>query len=87
MLGPKEKDTKKGWCEKRSKYPHSEGPGQVFPPNVARVAHGELAKPFIVKKEQVVPSCTTAQLANFDPVKAKRVGQTQLDAKGKRILA
>jgi len=57
IRGPNNKDIKKGWCQKRSLYPHAEGPGQVFPPGVPRVAHGELAKPFIVRGGQVVDAC------------------------------
>ena len=85
ILGSNDKDTKMGWCVKRSRYPHQEGPGQVFPPNVERVEPGALAQPFIVKKEQVVPQCALAHLSKVDPVAQKRQSQTQTDAKGNRI--
>lgn len=48
-----------GWCAKKSVYPHLEGPGQVFPAGVARVLPGELAKPHMVRAEEVVPLCET----------------------------
>lgn len=52
------KNTPWGWCAKRSEYAATEGPGQVFPLNVKRVAIGELAKPFMVRRGQVVENCT-----------------------------
>lgn len=54
----------RGWCAKKSKYPYQEGPGQVFPSGVDRVAAGELAQPVIVKGAQVVPNC-----GDFTPIK------------------
>ena len=42
------RETKHGWCAKKSKYPAKEGPGQVFPEGVERVGNGELAQPVIV---------------------------------------
>lgn len=51
------KNGKRGWCAKKSVYPHKEGPGQVFPRGVARVAAGELAKPFIVKGAGIQENC------------------------------
>lgn len=86
MLGPKEKDTKKGWCVKRSKYPHQEGPGQVFPPDAERVAQGQLAKPFIVRKAQVITICPFARPSNDDPVAKKRGLQTSKSKEGQRVL-
>lgn len=50
-------DTRRGWCAAQSKYPAREMPGQTFPPNVARVAPGELAKPVIVTGNDIVPHC------------------------------
>lgn len=72
MLGSNGKDTKKGWCVKRSKYPHKEGPGQVFPPNVERVAAGELAKPFLVRGGSVIEACPFVRESHDDPVARKR---------------
>jgi len=51
------KITKRGWCMKRSKYPHTEGPGQVFPKGVDRVALGALAEPFIVRLTDIMAAC------------------------------
>ena len=43
-----------GRCALRSVYPKKEGPGQVFPPDVKRVANEEdPAKPYIVKGAEV----------------------------------
>lgn len=46
------------WCSARSQYPAYEGPGQRFPEEALRVQVGELAKPYIVRPEQVVGHCT-----------------------------
>lgn len=52
------RDTAWGWCASRSVYPAKEGPGQVFPDGVKRVEDPSLpAKPFIVRRGQVVPGC------------------------------
>lgn len=88
-LGPKFKDTKRGNCIARAKYSYKEGPGQIFPPNAQRVKEGELAKPYLVKKDQVVGSCEYAKLSNVeDPAKAKQqaVVDSQTDDKGNRVL-
>lgn len=87
LLGSNEKDTGMGWCAKRSVYPHKEGPGQVFPPGVARVAFGELARPFITKKGDVVAPCEHARPSADDTIARKRQLQTRLDHTGKRILS
>jgi hypothetical protein len=71
LLGSKGRDTQMGWCMKRSEYPFREGPGQVFPPNVTRVAEGQLAKPFIVKKGQIVGPCQFVRPTNDDLVAKK----------------
>lgn len=86
VLGPGEKDTKRGWCIKKSKYPAVEGPGQVFPPGVERVAIGSLAEPYLVGKRQVVPPCPDAKEARFDQADKKREKQTVKDATGHRVL-
>ena len=88
-LGPKYKDTKRGNCVARAKYPFKEGPGQVFPPKAKRVKEGELAEPFLVKKDQVVASCEHAKPSNVeDSAKAKRqaVVDSQKDDKVNRVL-
>jgi hypothetical protein len=46
-----------GRCAVKSVYPAKEGPGQVFPDGVRRVAEGELAKPFVVEADKVISSC------------------------------
>ncbi len=46
-----------GRCAVKSHYPAQEGPGQLFPPGVRRVEPGQLAKPHIVAKDEVVSAC------------------------------
>ena len=87
ILGSYEKETKRGWCMKRSKYPYKEGPGQVFPPNVERVEEGQLAQPFIVKGNHVISVCTFAETADQNPREAKRERITVVDREGKRTLS
>lgn len=86
VLGPGEKDTKRGWCVKKSKYPAVEGPGQVFPVGATRVAIGSLAEPYLVKKDQVVPPCPDAKEARIDVLDKKRASQTVKNAQGQRVL-
>ena len=79
------KDTSWGWCASKSEYPATEGPGQIFPLGVKRVEAGVPAKPFIVKKNQVVTNCTVflakkAQLSKQDLV------NKLLSANGKTVL-
>jgi hypothetical protein len=51
--------TKWAWCAKHSIYPMYEGPGQTFPEGVQRrTSASELADPKIVKRGEVVASCT-----------------------------
>jgi hypothetical protein len=71
ILGPGEKETKRGWCTMRSVYPHSEGPGQVFPAGVDRVNAGELAQPFIVKKNYTHPTCEMVRRTNVNLAEEK----------------
>ncbi len=52
------RETAWGWCARRSVYPYFEGPGQRFPPEVARAEPGQLAQPVIVKRSEVVTHCT-----------------------------
>ena len=65
------KETKSGWCSKKSKYPAKEGPGQVFPDGVERVAEGELAQPVIVSKTGVVAQCTLYRIRKGKKSKRK----------------
>jgi hypothetical protein len=76
LIGSSGKDTGMGWCAKRSAYPAKEGPGQVFPPGVERVT-GPLAKPFIVKKGQVLSSCPFVRPTNEDLVAQKKKREEQ----------
>lgn len=88
-LGSNFKDTRRGYCIARSLYPHKEGPGQLFPPQAQRVGKGELAKPFLVKKDQVVEPCTFAKPSGIeDPAEAKRkaVFSAMEDGRGIRVL-
>jgi len=58
VSGGKLRDTIWGWCAKKSVYPCKEGPGQVFPNGVARVDDPAVpAKPYLVKRGQVVRDC------------------------------
>ena len=47
-----------GRCAVQSVYPTKEQPGQTFPAGVKRAAPGELAKPVIVTRLEVVGNCT-----------------------------
>lgn len=85
-----EKETRHGWCTKRSKYPFMEGPGQIFPDGVERVAADQLAQPFIVRGKQVFTGCPYAEQATFNQAEQKREKQKKSygrDAEGKRILS
>jgi hypothetical protein len=86
ILGPGEKETKRGWCIPRSVYPAVEGPGQVFPPGVKRAKKGELAKPYIVKKYDLLPGCDLSKKTDLDPYVEKKKSQKVTDDKGRRIL-
>ena len=86
ILGPGEKHIGRGWCTKKSKYPAIEGPGQVFPPGVERVAEGALAEPYLVDKTQVIPPCMDAREAKHDQAEEKQKAQVRTDATGNRIL-
>ncbi len=86
-LGPGEKHIGVGWCIPQSQYPHKEGPGQVFPAGVSRVAEGELGRPFLVEEDQVIEVCETARgPIDYDSAERKREMQTFKDADGNRIL-
>ena len=88
ILGPYRKDTKMAWCAKRSKYPAHEGPGQVFPANVVRVAAGALAEPYIVRPDTVEEMCTTVRETDRDQLADKRIAERgdTVDEKGLPIL-
>jgi hypothetical protein len=77
ILGPNERETRRGWCIPRSKYPHAEGPGQVFPDGVERVGPKELAKPYIVKRDYVHPMCEMARPTDVDLVEEKKKRQVE----------
>ena len=87
ILGPGEKETKRGWCIKRSLYPAVEGPGQMFPPNVSRVTVGKLAKPYIVKKLNTITACELSRKTDLDSYVEKKKSQQVTDAKGRRVLS
>jgi hypothetical protein len=54
------KPTPRGWCVKKSLYPHRDTPGQVTPDGARRVGPDEtLAKPYIVDAASVQTACTT----------------------------
>ena len=86
-----EKETKRGWCMKRSKYPFREGPGQTFPEGVARVETAtQLAEPFIVRGKQTFPGCPYAGQATYNQAQQKlekRRNSVGRDAEGKRLLS
>jgi hypothetical protein len=87
ILGPNERETRRGWCIPRSKYAHKEGPGQVFPPGVARVGPKELAQPYIVKKDFVHSMCEHARPTDTDPVEEKQKRQVEATTQrsGRRV--
>jgi len=87
ILGSYEKATKRGWCAKRSKYPAQEGPGQVFPPDVERVAVGQLAEPFVVRGGSIISACPFATPSDVDPATEKKTRTVVLNADGRRILS
>lgn len=55
---PVQANANHGRCATKSVYPNKEQPGQSFPDNVKRAAPGELAKPYIVTRMQVVGNCS-----------------------------
>ena len=50
-----------GWCAAKSTYPAREQQGQTFPAGVKRVPEGTLAKPVIVRRDEVVANCAFFQ--------------------------
>jgi hypothetical protein len=56
------KETSWAWCAKKSVYPVNEEPGQKFPPGAKRMSEAVgPAKPFIIKRGQIVGNCTEYQ--------------------------
>lgn len=49
--------TRQGRCAVKSVYPAVQQPGQIFPVGALRAAPGQLAKPVIVAKDEVVAAC------------------------------
>lgn len=84
ILSSGEKETKRGMCSLRSIYPSHEGPGQVFPTGVRRAKTGDLAEPFIVKKDQLIAPCEDARPSRSNPVEEKKKKQAKLFRKGRR---
>lgn len=80
------KETKWGWCAKKSVYPAKEGPGQLFPVGVKRVEGGALAEPCIVRKEQIVPNCPVYTIRKVRPSKQELVDKLLHNNKGKTVL-
>jgi hypothetical protein len=74
MSAKRKRPSARGWCTKRSEYPHEEAADQSFPPGVDRVGPGELAKPFIVRSLLVIRECALAEPATADAGAAKRRG-------------
>lgn len=64
-----------GWCAKKSLYPTKEGQGQIFPPGVKRANEGEMPKPVIIRKGQVVSNCTLYQVRKTKPSKKDLVAK------------
>jgi hypothetical protein len=74
------RETVWGWCARRSTYPAAEGPGQRFPDGVARAEPGELAKPYIVKKGQVLLNCFDHSERSRRPSKIELLKMLQQEA-------
>ena len=87
ILGPGERETRRGWCIPRSAYAYKEGPGQVFPPGVARVGPKELARPYLVKKDYIHPMCEYAKTTDVDSVEEKKKRQIEATTRssGQRV--
>lgn len=80
------RETKHGWCAKKSKYPAKEGPGQVFPEGVERVGNGELAQPVIVGVAEVASRCANHRARNSGVTKRDLVKKLQTQG-GKVLLS
>lgn len=80
------KPTNWGWCAKKSVYPKKQGPGQIFPMGVKRVANGaDPAQPYMVKKGKVVTNCVEYRLRLPGPSKQDLIKELQTRG-GKRII-
>lgn len=77
------KPTPRGWCVKKSLYPHRDSPGQQTPEGAQRVGPDELlAKPYIVEGKGVQKACTT--YTPMPPARTKAGLQAAARAKGTR---
>jgi hypothetical protein len=79
------KNTPWGWCAKLSDYPATAGPGQIHPTGVKHVTAGEPAKPFIVRRGQIVENCTLFLARRQQASKADLVNKL-LTKNGKVVL-
>lgn len=79
------RETTWAWCAVKSKYAAKEGPGQKYPDGVQRVAEGELAEPYMVRRGQVVSNCTTYAERSLKVSKSDLLKQLQ-DKTGGRII-
>jgi len=79
------RETTWGWCASRSIYPTREGPGQRFPAGVKRAEEGELAKPIIIRKKQVVSNCRLYTAKSSKKSKTDLLKQMQ-EKSGGRII-
>lgn len=87
ILGPNERETRRGWCIPRSVYPFKEGPGQVFPVGVKHVAKGQLAQPYVVKKDYVHPTCEYVRATTVNQVDEKKKQQlARITGKDGRVV-
>lgn len=64
------KETRMGWCVKRSLYPYMDSAGQVTPPGAQRVTRAEdPAKPYIVEKDGIKQDCNLYTIKKKKPEK------------------
>lgn len=80
------KETKWGWCVKKSTYPAKEGPGQVFPAGVKRAEGAAEAEPCIVRNSEIVPNCPIYTIRRARPTKQDLVARLLTDSRGKTVL-
>lgn len=67
------KETKMGWCAKRSIYPFMDSVGQVTPPGVKRVENAtDPAQPYIVEASGIKQDC------NLYAIKKKKKSKAEL---------
>jgi len=58
------KTSRLGWCAATSVYPAEDPVGRPAPRGVKRAAPGELPKPVVVTRQQVLPGCNKAAPAS-----------------------